>query len=169
MKKTVRLLATLLCLTMVLGAVACGEATDNNSNAKVNWRTDVEVQTLVDAVMEKTDANDLEIVGDGVIVLETDIDLTVCQQYQVLMPSSSLDEFGVFRANDEAAATAVETALNAYITRRNEEWTGMYNVDEYPKLEDAKVQRYGMYVVYIILDASERTAAFAAVEQLLKG
>ena len=169
MKKALRYLSFMLCAVMLLCAVACGDESGDPAQAD-SWRTDVEVSAVVDAVKGKTAAASMLNEQDQTVLeLETDIDLTLCTAFAMYMTDSTLDEFGVFRAKDEASAQAVETALKSYLQRRNDEWTGMYNVDEYPKLEKATTLRCGQYVVYAVLTDAERTAAFDAVKQLLKG
>lgn len=165
MKKTLRCLSFALCAVMLLCAAACGE-----EQTPAAWRTDVTAQQVSDAVLSKTSA--AELLGEQdqtVIELEMDLDLALCTDFAMYMTDSTLDEFGVFCAKDEAGAATVETAVKNYIKRRNDEWTGLYNVDEYPKLEKATTIRCGRYVVYTVLTEAERTAAFDAVKQLLKG
>ena len=163
MKKTVRYLAFALCAVMLLCAVACGEETPS-------WRTDVTAQQVSDAVLGKTAAASLLSEQDQTVIeLEMDLDLALCTEFAMYMTDSTLDEFGVFCAKDEASAATVETAVKNYIKRRNEEWTGMSMADESPKLEKATTLRCGRYVVYAVLTEAERTAAFDAVKQLLKG
>ena len=83
--------------------------------------------------------------------------------------SDTLEEFGVVLAKDGASAAQVEQTLTDYLKRRNDEWTGQYMVDEYPKLEKAQVKRDGLYVCYLVLTEQERAAAFEAFDALLKG
>jgi DNA-directed RNA polymerase subunit alpha len=72
------------------------------------------------------------------------------------------DEIGIIKAIGDDTA-AVEAAVKDYLAQRNEEWTGMYLVEEYPKLRDAEYRVFGRYVVYGILSESEKTALFDAV------
>ena len=79
---------------------------------------------------------------------------------------SSLDEIGIIKALSDDTA-AVEKAVSEYLAQRNEEWTGMYLVEEYPKLRDAEYKVFGRYVVYGILSESDKTALFDAVSSAL--
>jgi len=51
-----------------------------------------------------------------------------------------------------------------YLVSRNEEWTGQYLVEEYPKLENAEYRVMGRYVVYAILSEADKETLFNAVE-----
>ena len=115
MKKALRYLSFMLCAVMLLCAVACGD--ESGDPAQVDsWRTDVEVSAVVDAVKGKTAAASMLNEQDQTVLeLETDIDLTLCTAFAMYMTDSTLDEFGVFRAKDEASAQAVETALKSYL------------------------------------------------------
>ena len=62
---------------------------------------------------------------------------------------------------------AVEAAVKDYLAQRNEEWTGRYLVEEYPKLRDAEYKVFGRYVVYGILSEADKTALFDAVADTL--
>jgi len=77
---------------------------------------------------------------------------------------TALDEFGVLRAPDGVDAKAVAETIEAYLTARREEWTGMYLVEEFPKLRDAECRVFGRYVVYGILSEEDRGKLFDAAE-----
>jgi hypothetical protein len=79
---------------------------------------------------------------------------------------TSIDEYGIIQANGEDP-TAVASLIQDYLLRRNEEWTGQYLVEEYPKLESAEYKVFGSYVVYAILSEGDKTLFFNAVEQCL--
>lgn len=85
----------------------------------------------------------------------------------VMLESSggSLDEFGIVRSDEPSA---VKKALEDYLARRRSEWTGLYLVDEYPKLRDAEVKVIGEYVIYGILSQEDKTSLFSSVENLYK-
>ena len=92
------------------------------------------------------------------------LDTAIMEDYAIYMQNtgSSLDEIGIIKAIGDDTA-AVEAAVKDYLAQRNEEWTGMYLVEEYPKLRDAEYRVFGRYVVYGILSESEKTALFDAV------
>ena len=80
---------------------------------------------------------------------------------------TSIDEIGIVKAKDGDTA-ALKAAVDDYLTRRNEEWTGQYLVEEYPKLRDADSKVIGDYVVYVILSDSDKNAFYSSVETSLK-
>ena len=92
------------------------------------------------------------------------LDTSIMEDYAIYMQNtgSSLDEIGIIKAIGDDTA-AVEAAVKDYLAQRNEEWTGMYLVEEYPKLRDAEYRVFGRYVVYGILSESEKAALFDAV------
>lgn len=96
------------------------------------------------------------------------LDTTIMEDCSIYMQNtgSSLDEIGIIKAIGEDTA-AVEKAVQDYLTQRNEEWTGMYLVEEYPKLRDAEYKVFGRYVVYGILSEADKTALFEAVSTAL--
>ena len=79
---------------------------------------------------------------------------------------TSLDEFGIAKAPTDDTA-ALKAALEDFLLRRNEEWTGQYMVEEYPKLENAECKVIGRYVVYAILSEEDKAAFFSAAEQMI--
>lgn len=172
MKTVLRMIAGMVCTVLLLGVVGCSSTDNNSDTEQEKWKTDVAVDTLCAAVQETSAGATLaEAVDQTTVELEmSEIDISLCTDMGVFMPDgTSLDEFGVFRAKDETSALQVEQMLTNYLHRRNDEWTGMYLIEEYPKLEKAKVQRNGLYVTYVILDEKEASAALKAVKELLKG
>ena len=163
-------IAGLLCAVLALCAAGCGAGPADSQPADPVWKTDVKVEDLCQAVKDATSLPmSFLLVGPSVIMVETDLDLDLCIEAAMYRTSDTLDEFGVFLAKDEACAAQVEQTLTDYLKRRNDEWTGQYMVDEYPKLEKAQVKRDGLYVCYLILAEQERAAAFDAFDALLKG
>lgn len=129
-------------------------------------KTAVEVYSAVAEVVS-TDAP-LAAVDTDYVRYRMMLDTSIMEDYAIYMQNtgSSLDEIGIIKAigNDTAA---VEKAVQDYLTQRNEEWTGMYLVEEYPKLRDAEYRIFGQYVVYGILSEAEKTALFDAVSASL--
>jgi hypothetical protein len=83
--------------------------------------------------------------------------------------STNINEFGVFKANDGQAA-ALKTLCESYLSLKMDRWVAQadYIESEHPKMENAEVRVYGNYVVYTILTKSDKTAAFTAIDGLLK-
>lgn len=163
-----KLLCLALCAALLLMFSACGN--EEPTSSAITWRTDVSVETLAAAVKGVSSASDLfEALTPELIVIETDLVAARCTEYALFRTGNTLDEFGIFRSAEEASAAAVEQMMKAYIQRRNDEWTGMYMVEEYPKLEKAQVKRDGCYVLLVILSEEERAAAIEAFDNALKG
>ena len=160
MKK--RIFAVLL--TAVL--LALPSCTKNTPPSYRSDKTAVEVYSAVAEVVS-TDAP-LAAVDTDYVRYRMMLDTSIMEDYAIYMQNtgSSLDEIGIIKAigNDTAAE---EKAVQDYLTQRNEEWTGMYLVEEYPKLRDAEYRIFGQYVVYGILSEAEKTALFDAVSASL--
>ena len=85
--------------------------------------------------------------------------------------TNDINEIGVFRAADERSAKQTEAACLDYVkTMRDEQraFISSYAPDELPKLERARVHRYGNYVVYTILTPEETDAVLDGTKQLLR-
>ena len=151
-------------LTAVL--LALPSCTKNTPPSYRSDKTAVEVYSAVAEVVS-TDAP-LAAVDTDYVRYRMMLDTSIMEDYAIYMQNtgSSLDEIGIIKAigNDTAA---VEKAVQDYLTQRNEEWTGMYLVEEYPKLRDAEYRIFGQYVVYGILSEAEKTALFDAVSASL--
>lgn len=160
MKK--RIFAVLL-TAVLLALPSCKENTPPSYRSD---KTSLEVYTAVAEVVS-TDAP-LAAVDTDYIRYRMMLDTTIMEDYAIYMQNtgSSLDEIGVIKAVGEDTA-AVEKAVKDYLTQRNEEWTGMYLVEEYPKLRDAEYRIFGRYVVYGILSTDDKAALFDAVSDAL--
>ena len=146
--------------------LALPSCTKNTPPSYRSDKTAVEVYSAVAEVVS-TDAP-LAAVDTDYVRYRMMLDTSIMEDYAIYMQNtgSSLDEIGIIKAigNDTAA---VEKAVQDYLTQRNEEWTGMYLVEEYPKLRDAEYRIFGQYVVYGILSEAEKTALFDAVSASL--
>lgn len=96
------------------------------------------------------------------------LDTETVESYAVLIQNAgtSIDEIGVFQCVSDDAAV-VTAMVEDYLTRRNEEWTGQYLVEEYPKLENAEYRVFGRYIVYGILSESDKETLFNTVDNYL--
>lgn len=160
MKK--RIIAVLLA-AVLLALPSCKENTPPSYRSD---KTSMEVYTAVAEVISP-DAP-LAAVDTDYIRYRMMLDTTIMEDYAIYMQNTgtSLDEIGVIKAVSDDTA-AVEKAVKDYLTQRNEEWTGMYLVEEYPKLRDAEYRIFGRYVVYGILSAEDKTALFDAAASTL--
>ena len=83
---------------------------------------------------------------------------------------TALDEFGLFKAADEASAETIHSALQDYLSRRLESDAALpYHPEELPKLQNAKIVSEGSYVLYLILSEDVKTAAGEAFTACFAG
>lgn len=82
---------------------------------------------------------------------------------------TSIDEFGVFKAGDGDQAKEIAAVLQEYIdTAKNDSLRFSYTPEELPKVESAKIETIGNYVMYSILSDDARASAVTAFENSLK-
>ena len=84
---------------------------------------------------------------------------------------SNLNEFGIWRTETEEESEALEDALEEHLEesyQRNCSFYDSYIPAETPKLRDAEVRRYGVYVAYAVLSAEERQLFFRELSHLLE-
>ena len=154
---------SLLLLAIALMTLAsCG--------GKTEIRDDVAVTALAEEV-EKHIAgkSNLSPVDDDYLMFGMDADLDKLGDYIVKTPesNSSIDEYGIFKAENEEQLEYIKKLIDDYIAYRIEVWDPRYLEQEKPKVEGAKSKVVGNYVVYVMLSASERDAALDAFEKLL--
>ena len=83
---------------------------------------------------------------------------------------TALDEFGLFKAADEASAETIHSALQDYLSRRRGVGRGAaLPPRELPKLQNAKIVSEGRYVLYLILSEDVKTAAGEAFTACFAG
>ena len=85
--------------------------------------------------------------------------------------STSIDEYGIFHCKSVEDAEELEDLLDDYLERTLEgkrEWLLSYNPAELEKLEKSRVERYGSYVFYGILDPPTERLAVERVEEILR-
>ena len=159
MKKTIRLSAlalAALCLVSLL--CACGGKA---------LRNDVAVTELSAAVDKAIGSDKFSDAEESYVRGRLQIDLGLCESYIVRL-SGVVDEYGVFKAKDADSLKLLEKQVQTYLDNRLATWMDEYMPEEKPKVENAKCQTFGNYVVYAILSDSSRAATFKAVEGALK-
>lgn len=83
---------------------------------------------------------------------------------------SNIDEVGIFHAKDETEALQIYELTAEYIKEMQDTqraFIASYAPEELPKLDGARVQKYGNYVVYAILEGADSDSFFAHVESTL--
>ena len=83
--------------------------------------------------------------------------------------STNFNEFGIFHLKSKAELRSAKKILRDYLDKRKAEFEGgvVYNVQEYPKFENATVITFGNYICYTILSPSDVKKATSAVKSLL--
>ncbi len=163
MKITKRILAALLLLTLTaLLLFSCADDT-------VTYKMDVPAVSVLETCASPLASFSLLSPADeDYITYRMMLNTTTVDSYAVYIQNAgtSIDEIGIFQCASEDTA-AVVAMVEDYLTRRNEEWTGQYLVEEYPKLENAEYRVIGRYVVYGILSDEDKETLFTATESFL--
>ena len=155
-----KILTSLLVLSLLLLAVGCGSTTYKN-DVTVNTLADTAITALNDGKEYSTAEADFldsyftksDYVTESVIRFSTD--------------GNDLNEFGIYHVTD-GNAEAMKTHLSKYVTDFYDLYNANYLPEETPKLRDAEVKVFGNYVVYAMLNDTDRATLFTAIEQALK-
>ena len=157
----------MICIALViltLLATAC---------AKEEYKTDIDVDDIAEALMQKTPTESVWIDEDQDFIKEY---VTVPEYIKeshiyYAQNTNDLDEFGIFEV-EEGKANAVRSMLmQGYLQKlytENLEWYNSYMPTETPKLRDAEVRIFGNCVAYAVLSPEKRKAFFDECEKLLK-
>ena len=88
----------------------------------------------------------------------------------VCADSTNFSEFGVFLVEEAKDVKPCVERLGAYLDKRKEQFKNgiVYNANEYPKFENAKVFTVGQCVVYTILDPVQNATVVQTVKNILK-
>ena len=76
--------------------------------------------------------------------------------------STNFNEFGIFEFINAEKARKAEAYVKNYISESKREFENgiIYNVNEYPKFQNAEIKRFDNFIVYGILDSASRERAF---------
>ena len=163
MKKTritATALALLLCLSVLCG---CGGGS--------NYANDVAVAGIcssVDAAIGKNDGSMIA-VDESYVKGSMKMDPTGFEEYIVKINAygANVDEYGIFKGADSAAAKQIAEQVEAYLKMRNDNWMTEYMPEERPKMEKASFVTFGNYVMYAVLDEDVKETAFDTFESCL--
>lgn len=137
------------------------------------YREDIEVDAVkdeVDGLLYHTDSLISYDPDDVRFYLELPEEYCADCIVRAQTSSLSIDEYGIFHCKNEQDAEKLEVMLDDYLERSLEgkrEWLQSYNPSELRKLEKSRVERFGSYVFYGILDPSTERLAMQRVEDLL--
>lgn len=161
MKRRIVSFALLLVVAVSL-LCSCGK--------KAGYKNNVEVGKLAESAEKAAKLEGLSEIDDNYINNRMQLELTDVSEYvvKVNVYGTNIDEYGIFKAENEKQAKALSAELEDYLKRRDDEWMHEYMPEEYPKLEKAECKSYGNYVVYAILSDDAKSALFADVKSQLK-
>ena len=147
---------------------------------RAQYRTDVPAHDVMEEILD-------ELPGDGADYRYTSDDFVSASSfgegYRELLNASSdwavavsrnadtnVSEIGVFRIREDADAEGVLSMVTSYVEAqklRLPPLLEMYNPDELPRVENARVEQFGRYVVYTILSESDTAAVRRGVADAL--
>ncbi len=159
MKKTA---CILLILAVLLALGACGK--------KDAWRTDVPLSSLAETVEKHLDAGSLAAMQESYLKGAMKLDPSIFSEWLVKINAygANIDEYGIFKAPDEAGVAAVREAAEGYLKLRRDTWMEEYMPEEKPKLTQAEVRVCGLYVFYTIVSDDVRAQIASDLENALK-
>ena len=157
-----RIICILLILAALLALGACAK--------KAAWRTDVPLATLAETVEKHLDAGSLAAMQESYLkgIMKMDPALFSDWVVKINAYGANIDEYGVFKAPDEAGVAAVKQAAEDYLKLRRDSWMEEYMPEEKPKLTQAEVKVCGLYVIYAIVGDDARAAILSDFEKALK-
>lgn len=163
--KQIALIGTILLTVCALSACSVREPA---------FREDVELKTVqkeVDGLLYHTDSLISYEPDDVRFYLELPDEYCSDCIVRAQTSSTSIDEYGIFHCKNTEDAEKLEELLIDYLDRSLEgkrEWLQSYNPSELNKLEKSRVERYGSYVFYGVLDPSTERLAIERVEEILR-
>ena len=157
-----RVIALLLLLAALLSLGACGK--------KETCRSDVPLSELAAAVEKHLDGGSLAAMTEGYLTGPMKLDTSLFAEALVKINAygANIDEYGIFKAPDEAGVAAVKKAAEDYLQLRKDTWMEEYMPEEKPKLTQAEVKVCGLYVLYVIVADDVRGPILADFEAALK-
>ena len=157
------LCVTLLLAVLLVGAVACSS----------HYRSDVAAPAALDAMIASLQSGDdpeYHVADDETYAVYFDADeaYTLVQDCRIAYHNegTNVDQLGVFRVKEGQSVEPVRRMVQTYVDGQAEYLYGFasnYQRDELDKIEGARVEVYGQYVVYTILSSADRTAATEAL------
>lgn len=153
MKKYVSLIAAILLVCMLC---SCSKPADNDHTP--------DMQAVADAVGAAMDISEMSQIPDSYVSGLMDIapDSYVMRNTLISSVGTNINEYGIFQCAGEDEAETLEEALEEYLDYRESVWMDEYLPDEKPKLDDADVWTEGCFVMYAILNDTDREAVHNA-------
>ena len=129
---------------------------------------EMDIQEFAKKIVERrTDISFAEMT-EGYISGVMDFDVSKTAEYKVYVDAtgSTIDEFGIFKANG-GSEKEVEEMLKSYLNTRLDTWMDEYMPEEKPKLEKAEIKANGQYYIYAILGDGEKEQVFSDFDSVL--
>lgn len=142
------------------------ESQENSSdNVSV---TDIDVKEFAKQIAENRTDISFAQMTEAYIQGVMNFDITKTADYVVYVDASgsTVDEFGVFKANNDAGKD-VEKMLDDYLKQRLDTWMDEYMPEEKPKVEKAEIKSKGDYYIYAILGDNDKEQTFSEFETAL--
>jgi hypothetical protein len=144
------------------------------------YRTDLTSWDVMEEILDEMphDGAEYRLVGDDFIsassfgegyreLLSSSLDWSVVVSRNA---DTNVSEIGVFRVREDIDMEGVLATVSSYVDAqklRLPPLLEMYNPDELPRVENARVERFGQYVVYTILNENELSAVRQGVVDAL--
>ncbi len=159
-----RIRTILLTALLLISMVSCAHAQP--------FRNDLESVALSERVLNTIDADTDYAVGADEFLNDYFSMPDYVRDHSIRFASvgNNLNEVGIFHTADGKTAE-MKDVLQQYLSdslEKNQAWYQSYIPEEIPKLRDAEVRIFGNYAVYAILDQTDRSAFFDAVERELQ-
>ena len=157
-----RIICILLCAAALFCLSACAK--------KAAWRTDVPLDKLAETVEKHLDGGSLAAMQESYLKGAMKLDPAIFADWLVKINAygANIDEYGIFKAPDEAGVAAVKQAAEDYLKLRRDTWMEEYMPEEKPKLTQAEVKVCGLYVIYVIVSDDARGKILTDFENALK-
>lgn len=161
-----RIILFVCMLALLLPLAACG----SEPAAQVTYKTDAALIDLSDAVEQYLDPDSLAAMQESYLKGPMKLDTSLFADYVVKINAygANIDEYGIFKAPDDASVNTVKAAIDGYIQLRKDTWMEEYMPEEKPKLTQAEVRAVGQYVIYVIVSDDVRKPILTAFEAALR-
>ncbi len=146
----------------------------SSCGSKNAYRSDVACSEITDVIEKEMAAEGgYARYGDNELkyLLGDDVSLSTDHSVMYSLLSENIDEFGIFKAENEKDARKLADECEDHLEEKYEDenaFISSYAPEELPKLKNAEVKIFGNYVTFAILDESDRAAFFDKIEQTLK-
>ncbi len=159
MKKTI---AFLLLAAALCALAACAK--------KAAYKDNVPLEDLAAVVEQHLDGGSLAEMKESYLSGPMKLDTVQFADFIVKINAygANIDEYGIFKARDEAGVAAVQKQAEGYLQLRKDTWMEEYMPEEKPKLTQAEVKVCGLYVIYVIVSDEVRAPILSDFENALK-